>query len=194
MESQAGGTAGESKPQCGGPWPVEGWDRYEFVEFLGAGGMGRIYKAYDRQLGRLVALKFLRGDDPESAARFLSEARAQARVEHEHVCKIHEVGEVQGKLYIAMQYIAGRTLEEAAPRMTLEQKLRLLRQVAEGVHAAHRLGLVHRDIKPANVLVERGEDGAWRPYVTDFGLARELEAPGLTRTGMVMGTPAYMAP
>ncbi len=176
------------------PWPVEGWDRYEFVRFLGAGGMGRVYKAYDRRLGRHVALKFLRGDDPESTQRFLSEARAQARVEHEHVCKIHEVGDVQGKLYIAMQYIGGQTLEEAGPGMTLEEKVQVMRQVAEGVHAAHRLGLVHRDIKPANVLVERGEDGRLRPYVTDFGLARELAAPGLTQTGMVMGTPAYMSP
>jgi serine/threonine-protein kinase len=176
------------------PWPVEGWERYEFVRFLGAGGMGRVYKAYDRRLGRYVALKFLRGDDLESTQRFLSEARAQARVEHEHVCKIHEVGEVQGKLYIAMQYIGGQTLEEAGPGMTREQKVQVMRQVAEGVHAAHRLGLVHRDIKPANVLVERGEDGRLRPYVTDFGLARELAAPGLTQTGMVMGTPAYMSP
>ncbi|HVT57898.1 MAG TPA: serine/threonine-protein kinase [Thermoanaerobaculia bacterium] len=186
-------------------WPVEGWDRFELVAFLGEGGMGRVYKAYDRRLGRYVAVKFLRGDDPDHAQRFLHEAQAQARVEHEHVCKIYEVGEVQGRLYIAMQYLAGETLMEAGPKMSLDERVEVMRQVCEGIHAAHRLGLVHRDIKPVNILVEREESEAragtrapdraiWRPYVLDFGLARELEAPGLTQTGFIIGTPAYLAP
>lgn len=175
-------------------WPVEDWDHFELVAFLGEGGMGRVYKAYDRRLGRLVAIKFLRGDDATASARFLQEAQSQARVEHEYVCKIFEVGEVQGKLYIAMQYLAGETLLDAGPKMTLRERVKVMQQVAEGIHAAHRLGLIHRDIKPVNVLVERGEDGRWRPHVLDFGLAREVEAPGLTQTGLIIGTPAYLAP
>ncbi|MEW6365622.1 MAG: protein kinase [Acidobacteriota bacterium] len=174
--------------------PVRGWDRYEFVDFLGQGGMGRVYKAYDRRLKRPVALKFILQDNPELARRFLQEAQAQARVEHEHVCKVYEVGEVQGQLYIAMQYIEGRTLKDAAAEMNLEQKLRAIQQVAQGLHAAHRIGLIHRDIKPSNVMVARIDEGRWAPYVMDFGLARDVQAHGETVTGAVLGTPAYMAP
>ena len=92
-----------------------------------------------------------------------------------------------------MQFIDGESLDKVAERITLEEKCRIIQQVAEGIHAAHRLGIIHRDLKPANIMVERTETG-WRPYVLDFGLAREMSVPGTTTTGLVLGTPAYMSP
>ncbi len=176
------------------PTAAVAFGRFRDLQLLGFGGMGSVYRAHDATLGRDVALKLLRTDDPRFAARLLLEARAQARIDHEHVCRVYEAGEHQGRPYIAMQYVAGRTLKQVAGELSLEQKLRLMRQVAEGVHAAHRVGLVHRDLKPGNVMVERTESGDWRPYVMDFGLARELDTPSVTVTGQVLGTPWYMSP
>ncbi|MGZ3457928.1 MAG: serine/threonine-protein kinase, partial [Archangium sp.] len=156
----------ESAPEVPA-FPVRGWERYHCVRFLGEGGMGRVFLAHDPRLNRHVALKFVRGDEPELTRRFLSEARAQARVNHERVCKVYEVGEVQGRVYIAMQFIEGRTLSALARELSVEQKALLLREAAEGVHEAHRVGLIHRDLKPSNIMVERAEDGTLRPYVMD---------------------------
>ncbi|QSQ24587.1 protein kinase [Pyxidicoccus parkwayensis] len=174
-------------------FPVPEWERYQPVRFLGQGGMGQVFLAYDPMLRRNVALKFVRGTHPEQARRFLSEARAQARVRHERVCEVYEVGEVRGRGYIAMRYVDGRTLGQLASTLTLEQKVLVLRQAAEGVHAAHRAGLIHRDIKPGNILVERTEDGGLLPFVMDFGLAREVRDDG-GAAHAVLGTPHYMAP
>jgi eukaryotic-like serine/threonine-protein kinase len=120
--------------------------RYVQLEFLGQGGMARVYKAYGPSLGRTVALTFVKADDPQLTHRLLLEARSQARVEQEHVCKIYEAGEVDGKPYIAMQYISGKTLKESNEHLSLKQKVQLMKQVAEGVHAAHKAGLIHRDL------------------------------------------------
>lgn len=173
---------------------VRGGDRYEIQGLLGHGGMGSVYKAFDRNLKRTVALKFIRNADERLARRFLQEAQAQARVDHEHVCKVHEVGAVDGHLYISMQYIEGRTLKDSHRDMMIEEKVKVLTQVAWGLHAAHRLGLVHRDIKPSNIMVSRDGEGRPRPYLMDFGLARDTESGGDTMAGSIVGTPAYMAP
>lgn len=183
-----------------GPPPVEAergvpvLPHYEVVELLGQGGMGRVFKARDQRLRRMVALKFIRGDDPELVRRFLIEAQAQARIEHPNVCKVYEVGEVAGQPWIAMQFVAGRSLAEEGKRLTREEKAVVVATVAEAVHAAHRLGIVHRDLKPANVMLERGDDGRAVPYVLDFGLAQDVEGDSTSKTGLVVGTPAYMAP
>ncbi len=184
-----GGVAGEETTQ---DYPVKSWDRYKFVAFLGEGGMGRVFKAFDPRLKRFVALKFIRGDDPTILKRFQHEAQSQARIEHENVCKVFEAGEVEGKFYIAMQYIDGMTLS-ALRNVTLDQKVKILLKIAEGLHAAHRFGLIHRDVKPGNIMVEKTEDG-FRPYITDFGLVREAAAQGVTVSGVLVGTPHYMAP
>ncbi|MGV8041019.1 MAG: protein kinase [Thermoanaerobaculaceae bacterium] len=168
--------------------------RYELTQFLGEGGMGRVWKARDPRLQRHVALKLLRHGEPELVERLIREARAQAQVEHANVCRVYEVGEDPELPFIAMQLVVGPSLREVYPRLAVEEKVLILRQVASAVHAAHRTGLVHRDIKPANVLLERRPDGGWHPYVVDFGLAREQSAPGLTATGAVVGTAPYMAP
>ncbi|MCP3168663.1 serine/threonine-protein kinase [Myxococcus qinghaiensis] len=184
----------ESQPSGAEPsFPVPGWERYAPIRFLGQGGMGRVFLVRDTVLRRHVALKFVRDDDSGRARHFVAEAQAQARVDHERVCKVYEVGQVQGRAYIAMQYVDGKPLHELAEVLTLEQKALILAQASEGVHAAHRAGLIHRDLKPSNILVERTADGQWKPYVMDFGLARD-PGEGATATGSILGTPHYMAP
>lgn len=188
-----GGPAGATAPSGDPDFPVPAWDRYECLGFLGQGGMGKVFHGRDRRLGREVALKFVRFDDERHTARFMQEARAQARVDHEHVCKVYEVGEVEGRVFIAMQHVGGRTLEAAARDLTLEQKVMVLRDAALGVQEAHRVGIIHRDLKPTNIMVERAEDGSLRTFVMDFGLARDWDQD-LTETGSVLGTPTYMSP
>lgn len=171
----------------------ENWDRYQVLDFLGGGATSKVYKAIDRTLNRKVALKFIWGEDPTTEKRFIREARTQAQIDHPHVCKIHEVGNFSGRPYIAMQLIEGETLGTASSKMTLEQKVVVMKQVADAIQAAHRLGIIHRDIKPANIMVEKTESG-WQSYVLDFGLARETAVEGVTLTGMILGTPAFMSP
>lgn len=169
-------------------------ERFESLHFLGEGGMGAVYRARDSRLDRDVALKFLFGGGAETSEKLLREARSQARLTHENACKVYEAGIADGHRYIVMQYIDGRPLDEAAARMTLEEKVRAIRQIASALHEAHRLGLVHRDIKPSNILVEEGKDGAFKPYLMDFGLARDVAAEGQSVTRGIAGTPAFMAP
>jgi serine/threonine protein kinase len=152
---------------------VPDWTRYQPVRFLGQGGMGPVFLVHDPLLHRDVALKFVRGEDPEQRSRFLAEARAQARLRHEHVCKVYEVGEVEGLGYIAMRHVAGQPLGELAATLSLEQRVALLRLAAEGVHAAHEAKLLHRALTPGNILVEHTKDGDLVPFVVDFGLAQD---------------------
>lgn len=182
------------KPDLASKEKAQKAGRYRIEGKLGAGAMGEVFKAFDPDLGRPVALKFLRGDDPALLARFQQEAKAQARLDSKHICKVYEVGEANGRRYISMQYIAGQTLAAAAKLMTLEQKVAVLRDVAEAVQSANKQGLIHRDIKPANIMVEKTEEGGWHAYVMDFGLAQDQTTEGLTMTGMILGTPGFMAP
>jgi serine/threonine-protein kinase len=193
IETLAGAAAARVAGREAPDFPVKDWDRYECLGFLGQGGMGMVFLARDRKLGREVAIKFVRVEDARHVARFLAEARAQARVDHEHVCKVYEVGEIEGRVFITMQRIAGASLEAAAAELSLEQKAVALRDAARGVHEAHRMGIIHRDLKPSNLMVERGGDGTLRTFVMDFGLAHEWNRD-LTETGSVLGTPAYMSP
>ena len=174
--------------------PVPDWDRYTIVDYLGEGAMGLVYRAVDPSLGREVAIKFISSDDADQKIRFQREARAHAQIEHDHVCRVYEVGEVGGRAYIAMQLIDGRSLQDVASNLTLEQRVVVMQQVAEAVQAAHSMGVIHRDIKPGNIMVEDRDGGGLHAYVLDFGIAREVGSRGMTLTGMVVGTPAYMAP
>jgi len=178
-----------------GEAPPENWERYQLGPKLGEGGMGIVYRATDRTLGRDVAIKLIRGGNPTLALRLLKEARAQARIDHPGVCRVYDVGEIGGRGYIALQLVEGESLAHAARRMTLDEKVAVMRDVALAIHEAHRLGIIHRDLKPGNVMVERGDDGRWQPIVMDFGLAREVTVElGMTETGALLGTPAYMSP
>lgn len=187
------GGSSSVQPSAAFATPVE--ERYEILDVIGSGGMGRVFKALDHKLARYVALKFLHDNEPGLIQRFFKEAQAQARIDHEYVCKIHEAGEIEGEPYIAMQLVEGLSLKHSWEAMTLDQSLDVMVKVAEGLHAAHRIGLIHRDVKPSNIMVERKEDGAYHPYVMDFGLAREVSgANGQTMTECAVGTPSYMAP
>jgi serine/threonine-protein kinase len=132
-------------------FPVSNWEHYEFLKLLGRGGMGAVYKARDKRLHRTVALKFIRGADPNLVMRFMQEARAQARIDHPQVCKVYEIGEVQGHAYIAMQYVDGKSLDSSSVQLSLTQKVVLMRQVAEAMHEAHKLGIIHRELSMENL-------------------------------------------
>jgi hypothetical protein len=171
---------------------------YRVLRVLGGGGMGIVFQAEDPQLQRCVALKVLKPALASVAAnreRFLREARAVAALEHDHVVAIHQVGENRGVPFLAMPLLHGETLEERLqrqPRLPVAEAVRLGREVALALAAAHEHGLIHRDVKPANIWLEAGGD---RVKVLDFGLVRgEADDTHLTQEGVVAGTPAYMAP
>jgi serine/threonine-protein kinase len=156
--------------------------------------MGEVVEAWDVVLCRTVALKILRNMEPTSLIRFMHEAQIQARVAHPHICRIYDVDSSEGTVKIAMQLIRGPNLEQACRELSVEAVVTLVAEVAEAVHAAHNLKLIHRDLKPSNILLERGVNGKWIPYIADFGLAMAMDEPALTFTHGVIGTPAYMAP
>ncbi len=170
---------------------------YRVVGLLGRGGMGVVYEAEQPSLDRLVALKVLAPEwaaDPTARVRFLREARAAAAVGHPNVVATFAVGEHDGRPYLTQELVRGESLAQRVARagpLPLDEALSVAGQVARGLAAAHAQGLVHRDVKPANVLLEAGSG---RALLTDFGLARVLDQPGLTRSGDVAGTPQYMSP
>jgi len=169
---------------------------YEVLKVLGHGGFGIVLKAFDERLHRVVAVKVMA---PRLAAtsparkRFLREARASAAIRHDNVVAIHNVEE-QPIPYLVMEFIAGETLQQKLDRvgpLDASEVVRIGRQIAEGLAAAHAQGLIHRDVKPANILLEGGVD---RVKITDFGLARAADDASLTQSGVIAGTPMYMAP
>ena len=169
--------------------------RFGHLVRIGGGGMGDVYRGYDPQAGRAVAIKYLRFLDPESRMRFQREAHAQSKIRHPNVCAVYEVCLTAPRPHLVLQFIDGKPLHEVAAQMTLDEKLAVMRDVAIAIHEANKSGIVHRDITPSNVIVECSEDGRWIPIVTDFGLARVATAENdLTATGQPLGTPQYMAP
>ncbi|WP_316411634.1 serine/threonine-protein kinase [Mesoterricola silvestris] len=167
--------------------------RFVLGPLVGEGGMGRVYQAYDPSLHRIVALKLVRNQDPQLLARFEQEARAQARVDHPNICKVYEVGNLEGVPFIAMQYVEGGNLAQRRPGLGLADKVRIITLAAGALEAAHQAGLIHRDIKPSNIMLEDRAEGV-TPFLMDFGLAREEAGSSLTVDEQVLGTPAYMAP
>lgn len=164
-------------------------NQYVLVKQLGKGGMGTVWKAFDRTLLRWVAVKFLHSGDDESVRRFRREAQLAARLRHPNIAPIYEVGEGRGQHFIAMEFIDGASLDKL--NLPLPAMLELFAKVCAGVEAAHKGGVVHRDLKPQNIMVT--QDG-W-PYVMDFGLAKALQTESsLSMSGAIMGTPAYMPP
>lgn len=170
---------------------------YEVTEVIGRGGMGVVLKAFDEKLHRVVAIKVMARELATSATarkRFTREAQAAAAVRNEHVIDIHAVEEANGLPYLVMEYVSGLSLQERldqAGPLEPQEILRIGIQVATGLAAAHLQGLVHRDIKPANILLE---NGVQRVKITDFGLARAADDASLSQSGLVAGTPQYMAP
>ncbi|MGK2853697.1 MAG: serine/threonine-protein kinase [Microbacteriaceae bacterium] len=169
--------------------------RYRLVKVLGRGGMGEVWHAYDTAMNRVVALKVLPpnlADDDTYQHRFRREAQMAASLDEPHIVPIHDFGEIDGRLYVTMRLIDGKTVHELLENGPLppQRAVGITEQIAAALHAAHRVGLVHRDVKPSNILVT-DEDFA---YLIDFGIARAAGATKLTSTGSTIGTLAYMAP
>jgi tetratricopeptide (TPR) repeat protein len=183
------------EPAAGLPDP---FGRYRILRKLGEGGMGAVYLAHDTELDRQVALKLPHaspGDPPDALSRFRREARAAAAFLHPNFCPVHDVGQVEGRSFLAMAYIDGETLADRLRRdgpWSPDEAAELVRVLALALEEAHQRGLIHRDLKPANVMLDR----RGTPIVMDFGLVRSLDSDATqpTRSGAVLGTPAYMSP
>ncbi len=170
--------------------------RYEILSLLGVGGMGAVYKARDREVDRLVALKVIRPDlarDPEILQRFKQELLLARQISHKGVIRIYDLGEADGIKFISMEYIDGKDLRTSLTergKYPPEEASQVIVQVLEALDAAHSEGVVHRDLKPQNIMVDK----QGRVTVMDFGIARSTEQQGLTQTGAIVGTPEYMSP
>jgi serine/threonine protein kinase/Flp pilus assembly protein TadD len=170
--------------------------RYEVIEELGKGGMGRVYKVFDKKIKEKVALKLLRPEissDEETVERFSNELKYARKIIHKNVCRMFDLGEEEGTHYITMEYVSGEDLKSMIRmmgRLSPGQAVSITRQVCEGLAEAHKLGVVHRDLKPQNIMIDR--EGNAR--IMDFGIARSLKAKGITDGGIIIGTPEYMSP
>ncbi|HJU84289.1 MAG TPA: serine/threonine-protein kinase [Holophagaceae bacterium] len=165
--------------------------RFSKLSLLGQGATARVFKAWDHHLERWVALKVLTDVQAASRDRILREARAQARVDHPNLCKVYEVG-LQGSLgFIVLPWVEGESLTRWLATMDIPQKLELVRDIADGLQAAHEAGLVHMDLKPGNVLVQPCQDGRLIPLVSDFGMAA---GPGTQEDWLPLGTPPFSSP
>jgi serine/threonine protein kinase len=195
-ESHPNGDTVPDAPETVDPATPRFGDRYVLLDEIARGGMGVVHKARDLVLKRDVALKTIKSGELAGAdeiRRFEVEAEAAAQLKHPNIVSIYEIGEHDGQHYFTMELVDGRSLaalireKEISPGMTAKY----VRQIARGIHYAHRRGILHRDLKPSNVLV----DGKHRVHVTDFGLAKRIETDStLTATGQILGTPAYMPP
>ncbi len=170
--------------------------RYEILELLGEGGMGAVYKAADREVDRIVALKVIRPEmasNPEILARFKQELLLSSKVTHRNVIRIYDLGEAQGMKFITMEYLEGENLHQILKqrnKLEVGEAVDIMEQVASGLAAAHREGIIHRDLKPANIM----RDKSGRVVLMDFGLARTFSGDGMTNTGVMLGTVEYMSP
>ena len=169
-------------------------DRYRVIGLLGRGGMGEVYRADDLKLGQPVALKFLPtklADDPVLRERFFAEVRITRQLSHPNICRVYDIGEVDNRHFLSMEYIDGENLASLIKRigaLTNEKALDITQQLVSGLSVAHEHGVLHRDLKPSNIMI----DGHGRARITDFGLAISVEDESGAEE--VAGTPAYMAP
>ncbi|MFO7734246.1 MAG: serine/threonine-protein kinase [Candidatus Aminicenantes bacterium] len=170
--------------------------RFEIIEEIGKGGMGTVYKAYDSKVREVVAIKLLKPEiasDLEVIERFRNEIKLARKVAHRHVCRMYDLDEEWLSIYISMEYVPGEDLKSFIRRsghLNEAKALALARQIAEGLAEAHRMGVVHRDLKPQNVMIDREGNAK----IMDFGIARSLHTRGATGSGVIIGTPEYMAP
>ena len=170
--------------------------RYEVIEELGKGGMGRVYKALDKEINEEVAIKLLKPEiasDESTVERFRNELKFARKISHKNVCRMYHLSKEEETPYITMEYVPGEDLKSLVKRkgkLTDEEAISTAKQVWEGLVEAHRLGVVHRDLKPQNIMIDKEGDAK----IMDFGIARSVEAPGVTQTGVMIGTPDYISP
>jgi serine/threonine protein kinase/Tfp pilus assembly protein PilF len=170
--------------------------RYEIIEELGRGGMGKVYRAEDTELQQEVALKLIRPEiatDKNTIERFRNELKIARNIRHKNVCGMFDLGESKGSYFITMEYIRGEDLKNLIRKMgflSTGQATTIAKQVCDGLDEAHRAGVVHRDLKPQNIMIDTGGNAR----IMDFGIARSLEGKGITGAGVMIGTPEYMSP
>ena len=170
--------------------------RYQIIEELGKGGMGKVYKAHDSEIKEKVALKLLNPEisaDTKTVERFQNELKFARKIVHKNVGRMFDLGKEKGNYYITMEYVEGQDLKKLirqSRQLTVGTSLSIAKQICEGLEEAHRIGVVHRDLKPSNIMVD--EDGNVR--IMDFGIARSLKEKGITGAGVMIGTPEYMSP
>ncbi|NIM91464.1 MAG: protein kinase [Candidatus Aminicenantes bacterium] len=170
--------------------------RYQVIEELGKGGMGRVYKVLDTEIKEKIALKLLNPEiaaDKNTIERFSNELKMARQISHKNVCRMYHLGKEEGTRYITMEFVPGENLKSMIRMMgqlSTSKTLFIAKQVCEGLAEAHRLGVVHRDLKPQNIMIDR--EGNAR--IMDFGIARSLKAKGITDEGVIIGTPEYMSP
>jgi len=170
--------------------------RYEIIESLGTGGMGKVYRAYDNKIKEEIAIKFLKPEISQNEKiieRFSNEIRLSRKITHKSVCRMHDLNEAEGTQYITMEYVPGEDLKSFIKRvghLPPRKAISIGRQVCEGLAEAHSLGVIHRDLKPQNIMVDKSGN----PKIMDFGIARLLKAEGITGEGAIIGTPEYMSP
>jgi serine/threonine protein kinase/Tfp pilus assembly protein PilF len=171
-------------------------ERFEVIEELGKGGMGRVYRVFDKKIDEEVALKLLNPEvssDKKTIERFRNELKLARKISHKNVCRMYDLNEERGTQYISMEYVPGEDLKNTILRvghLSVGKAVSVAKQVCEGLMEAHRLGVVHRDLKPQNIMIDK--EGNVR--IMDFGIARSLIKKGITGTGLIIGTPEYMSP
>ena len=171
-------------------------DRYEIIEELGKGGMGKVYRVEDKKIKEEIALKIIKPEiasDRKTIERFSNELKMARKIAHRNVCRMYDLGEEKGTHYITMEYVPGEDLKRLIRKVgqfSAGKTIFMASQVCEGLAEAHRFGVVHRDLKPQNIMID--EDGNAR--IMDFGIARTVKGKGITGAGVMIGTPEYMSP
>jgi serine/threonine protein kinase/Tfp pilus assembly protein PilF len=170
--------------------------RYQIIEELGRGGMGKVYKALDTEIREKIALKLIKPEiavDKKTIERFQNELKFARKISHRNVCRMYDLNKDAGAYYITMEFVSGEDLKRfirRSGRLTISKGIDIAKQICEGLDEAHRLGVVHRDLKPGNIMID--DDGNAR--IMDFGIARSVEGKGITGAGVMIGTPEYMSP
>ncbi len=170
-------------------------ERYEIIEELGSGGMGKVYRVEDTKAEEEIALKLIRPEvaaDKKTIDRFRNELTTARKIRHKNICGMYDLGEHKGTHYITMEYVSGEDLKSLVRRVTFDTgtAIKIAKQVCEGLSEAHSSGVIHRDLKPSNIMIDK--EGNAR--IMDFGIARSLSTKGLTGEGIIIGTPEYMSP
>ena len=170
--------------------------RYEIIEELGSGGMGIVYRGYDKKTDEELTLKLIRPEiasDKKTIERFRNELKLARKIAHRNVGKMYDINEEKGMSYLTMEYIPGQNLEgliKQTGRLTIGRAISITKQICLGLGEAHRLGVIHRDLKPSNIMIDKNGNA----QIMDFGVARSVEAKGNTAEGSIVGTPAYISP
>lgn len=171
-------------------------NRYKIIEELGEGGMGKVFRAFDKKIEEEVALKILRTEiatDETTIERFRNEGKFARKISHKNVCRVFDLNDEEGIPYITMEYVRGEDLKNLIKRegkISSEVAIRIAKQLCDGLAEAHMLGIVHRDLKPQNIMIDKHGNAR----IMDFGISRSLETKGVTKVGMIVGTPEYMSP